>query len=381
MKILIKTLHGLEEVLAKEIEALGGTDLEILTRAVRCEGDQRFVYRANYELRTAIRVLVPFATFKTKHENHFYKKMREIDWEDFFSLNQTFAINAVTQSQYLDHSQYLAQKGKDAICDHFRSFNNGLRPSVDKYNPDFQLSIHISRDNVCTLSTDSSGAPLYKRNYRVAKVEAPISEVLAAGMIQLSGWDGETTLIDPMCGSGTILTEAAMWAKRMPPQYHRNSFSFMSWKDFDQALWEDVRNKADAQMRDLKVPIIGYDKDLKSIQASKDNIIKAALKNDILIQRSFIEELELPEGEGTIIMNPPYDERLPLESISEFYRMVGKRMKTFKGYDAWVISSSVKALKQLAMRPEKQHDLFNGPLLCRYNQYRIFKERPAKVEE
>ena len=381
MQIVAKTFFGLEAILAEEIRAIGGENIIPLKRAVAYEGDQKVLYRSNYELRTALRILQPFHSFKTKHENHLYKKLSELDWPSYFSLNQTFAINAVTASKYLDHSQYLALKTKDAIVDQFRLSHDGQRPSIDLDNPDFRLNVHLGYDNLCTLSWDSSGDSLHKRGYRVQALEAPINEVLAAGMVLLSNWDKKRPLIDPMCGSGTILIEAASYACNLPPQRHRQQFGFMKWKDYDRNLWKDIRREADARAIDTCPPIMGFDKDFKAIKACSMNILAASLEEHIEVNRIAIEKLEEVPSDGVLIFNPPYDERLAMEDIYQFYNDVGHILKhRFVGYDAWIISSNVRALKQLGLKPSSKQTLFNGALECLFNCYELYKGSRKKEE-
>jgi len=374
LQIIAKTFHGLEEVLAQEVKALGGKDIRVLKRAVSYEGDQKLLYRSVYELRTALRILKPFYSFKTKHENHLYKKIKEIDWVNQFNLDQTFVINAVTASKYFQHSQYLALKAKDAIVDSFREVHDRQRPSIDRINPDFRINLHLGFDNVCTLAWDASGDSLHKRGYRLDTVEAPINEVLAAGMILESGWQKDCALIDPMCGSGTILTEAALYAYNMPPQIQRKQFGFMKWKDFDRELWETVKREAEERMVECNVPILGFDKDFRAVKASTKNILAAELEGAIEINRIAIEELEVSEEKAVVITNPPYDERMELEDVMAFYKDLGYVLKDkLAGYTLWIISSNGKALKQLGLKPSARKTLFNGPLECQYNCYELFK--------
>ncbi len=374
MQLTAKTFHGLEQVLAKEIEDLGGTNIEILKRAVTYEGDQKLLYRSCYELRTALRILKPFHQFKTKHENHLYKKIKEIDWVSKFGLEQTFMVDAVTNSKYLTHSHYVALKAKDAMVDSFREIYERQRPSIDRRNPDFRLNLHIGRDNVCTLSWDASGESLHKRGYRVESVEAPINEVLAAGMVILSGWKIDKPLIDPMCGSGTIVIEAAMLANNIPPQRNREQFGFMKWKDFDAELWKQIRQEAKDQIVQNKQAIQGYDKDFQAIKAATKNSIAAGLENHISLDRQAFDQVSSSVNDGILITNPPYDERLEEADIFAFYKDMGHILKhQFEGYDAWMISSNIKAMKKLGLKPSKKKILYNGALECQFNCYELYR--------
>jgi putative N6-adenine-specific DNA methylase len=384
MQILVKTYQGLEQVLAEELRTLGGTKVEVLHRAVRCEGDKRALYRINYESRTALRVLVPIHTFKAKHENHFYKKVQEVNWLDYLNLKTTFAVNAVTKSKYMRHSKYLALKTKDAIVDQMRPHFDGQRPYIDTINPDFRFNVHLGKDNVCSLSLDSSGDSLYKRGYRVASVEAPMSEVLAAGLVMLTGWTGETPFVDPMCGSGTIPIEAALIARRIPPQWKRQRFGFQSWRDFDAKLWSEVKSEAQAKVRPAPAPILGFDQDFDAFQAASKNLNNADLRDTVKVLWKKMSKIDHNLQEGTLVVNPPYDERLEEADIEDFYARMGDEFKQkFIGFDAWVISANRDAMKRVGLKASKKHIIFNGPLECRFQHYELYKgsRREEKEEE
>lgn len=379
MQLIAKTFHGLEEVLAAELKELGATHVKTLTRAVEFEGDQKLLYRANLELRTALRILVPFHSFKTKHENHLYSKIYEIDWLKYLDLDKTFAIGAVTKSKYLNHSQYVALKIKDAIVDQFRS-RTGSRPNIDTRRPDIRIHVHISRDNVCSLALDSSGHSLNQRGYRVSIVDAPINEVLAAGMIRLTGWKKDCDFIDPMCGSGTHLIEAALYAYNIPPQLRRKAFCFQHWQDFNRSLWEEVIEEAIGRIANFPHRILGYDKSFQAVDITKANITAAQLEGKITVERQDFARLERPSERGLIIMNPPYDERMAISNIQEFYKMIGDRFKKeFTGYSAWIISSNKAALGYVRLRASKKMTLYNGALDCRFQGYELYKG--SKVEK
>ncbi len=383
MRLLVKTFQGLESVLAEELKALGATDIQILQRAVSCEGDKRLLYRANYELRTGLRILVPITSFKTKHENHFYKKVQEVNWSKYLDLETTFAINAVTSSKYLTHSLYLVHKMKDAILDQMRDKDEQRRrPSIDKENPTWRFHVYIDKENLCTLYLDSSDETLYKRGYRKAVGIAPISEVMAAGMIALSGWKADCTFIDPMCGSGTLPIEAAMYAYQIPAQYFRKSFGFMRWDDFDAELWQDVKTTADANIKETGPAIHGSDKDVEAFKNALENVEGAKLSDKIEITWKKMEERDVPEAPGIIIFNPPYDERMPETDVVEFYKGLGDAMKQhYTGYDAWIISSNRTGMKSLGLRTSKKVILFNGPLECRFHHYELYRGTRKQPKE
>jgi putative N6-adenine-specific DNA methylase len=325
------------------------------------------------ELRTALRILFPFRTFKTKHEKHFYKKMRETDWSKFIHLRDTFAIDAHTQSKYITHSKYLALKAKDAIVDQFRD-DTGERPNVNVKSPTMRLNVHISHDNTCTLSWDSSGDSLHKRGYRSVTGEAPINEVLAAGMILLSGWEKDCAFIDPMCGSGTILVEAAMIAKNMPPQLNRRGFGFQNWPNFDSEIWQEVLREAKKNIVEFEYPILGYDIDSESVRIAQNNVMNARLRGEVLVETKDFRNLSTDLEKGLLMMNPPYDERLEISDINAFYKRIGDQMKNeFAGWSAWIISSNIPALKSVGLKPSRKIHLFNGSLECKFHKFEMYK--------
>lgn len=374
MQITATTFSGLEAILAKEIADLGGQQTTLHKRAVTFEGDKKVIYRCIYEARTALRIFLPFHTFKTKHENHLYKKIREIDWTEMMDLEDTFAINGTTSSKYITHSKYLALKTKDAIVDQFRTRYDGQRLSVDRDNPDHRLNVHLSYDNVCTLSWDVSGDTLNRRGYRTATGQAPINEVLAAGIILSSNWEKDCDFIDPMCGSGTFLVEAAMIANNIPAQINRKQFGFMRYKDFDAALWKEVKQEAAAKITDFPHQILGYDKDFKAIKAARLNILAANLDRKIEVERGDIFKLNPEADKGILMMNPPYDERLQIADVNAFYKDIGHALKhNFTGFDAWMISGNIKAMKQLGLRPSSKKILFNGALECQLAHYELYR--------
>lgn len=371
--LTVTTLAGLEAVLAKEVALLGGQNIELLKRAVRFEGDKKLMYRAVYELRTALRVFLPFHSFKTKHENHLYKKIREVDWTAQMQLEDTFMVTANTASKYLTHSKYVALKVKDAIVDQFRSHHNGQRPNIDRKTPTHQLNVHINKDNLCTLSWDISGAPLNQRGYRNATVEAPINEVLAAGIILSANWQRDSDFYDTMCGSGTFLIEAALYAHNIPPQIVRSHFAFMNTVDFDKLLWEKVKREAKSNMRPFKHQIIGYDKDLKAVKATRLNILAAELEQMIQVERKDFFKVAAPTTQGFLVINPPYDERLAIEDVRSFYKQIGDTLKNnFKNFDAWILSGNIRAMRQIGLKPSNKKILFNGPLECQLAGYEIY---------
>ncbi|MFK8006044.1 MAG: class I SAM-dependent RNA methyltransferase [Saprospiraceae bacterium] len=371
MKLLSKTVTGLEEVLAKEIEDLGGQNIQLLKRAVSFEGDLKTLYRTNLELRTSIRILKPIYSFTARNENEFYDKIKDIDWSQYMSNNDTLAVDATTFGEYFTHSKYISLKAKDAIVDQFRD-NTGRRPNVNVISPTIRISIHIQIDEVI-VSLDASGDPLFKRGYRVERMGAPMNEVLAAGMILLSGWDKKSDFMDGMCGSGTLPIEAGLIARNMPSQWNRTSFGFQTWKDFDNDLWQEVRAEAKAKIIPFEYNISGRDRDFKAISVARVNIMKAELDDTIEVKRTTFEKLEATSEKGVMILNPPYNERLAIKNINELYKMMGDQFKQqFKGWEVWVISSNMQALKNIGLRPSKKIQLMNGPLNCKYVKFEMY---------
>ena len=377
--MVAKTQFGLEEVLATELRNIGATDVEVHNRAVSFTGDLRIMYKANLWLRTALKVLLPIEKFRAKNETQLYDGIKKIRWDDYLDKEGRFVIRTSLKSDFFNHSQYVSLKSKDAIADQFRD-KYGIRPSVDLTHPDLSIDIHINKDEV-TVSLDSSAESLHRRGYRTDSTLAPINEVTAAGMILLTGWNGEGNYVDPMCGSGTLLIEAAMIAKNMPPNLNRAQFGFERWKNYDPALFAQVREEAVAAIRASKASIFGSDKTFKAIEISRENITRAGLDEDIKVSNKRFEEVKGPEGGGIMIINPPYGERLPIEEIGAFYKMMGDQMKKeFDGYDVWVISSNIPALKMTGLAPSKKIMLYNGALECRFHKFEIYKgSRREKV--
>lgn len=369
---LAKSPAGLEEILAGELEQLGATDIQILKRAVSFEGDQKLLYQANYLCRTALRILLPIKQFTIESEKDFYDKVKAMSWENYMDQDQTLAIDSTISDTYFTHSHFVSQRAKDAIADRFRE-RTGERPSVDLENPDIRINIHMYQDTV-NVSLDSSGASLHKRGYHTANAEAPLSEVLAAGMIMLTGWKGESNFIDWMCGSGTLLIEAAMIAMNIPAGQFREDYAFMKWKDYSPELWRQVKDEAFDNQRDLEISIIGSDISKRSIQAAEINVRNALMHKDIKLRVSDFRDVKPPEGNGILISNPPYGERIAVEDLDELYKEMGNALKrNFEGYKAWLISSDMHAIKLVGLRPMAKKILFNGPLECRYVGFDLYR--------
>lgn len=372
--MLAKTFKGLEEVLAQELVELGANNVQIQRRAVSFTGDKRMLYTANFCLRTASRVLLPIATFKAQKADEIYEQVKTIDWAQYMTSKTTFQIDATVYSDLFRHSQFITYRVKDAIADWWME-HEGVRPNVRLTDPDLYINLHIAGDSI-TLSLDSSGESLHKRGYRVANTQAPINEALAAGMLLLAGWKGQSDFYDPMCGSGTLLIEAALIARNIAPGIYRKGFAFEKWANFDADLFEDVYSD-DSRERDFTHKIYGSDAGFYAVQTATKNVQSANLQHDIEIKQIRIEELRLAEKntEGALVMmNPPYGERLSQDkNVLRLYQDIGSTLKhQFSGATAWIISSNEEALKCVGLRPAKRIRLMNGDLDCLFNQYVLF---------
>lgn len=372
--MIAKTFKGLEEVLAGEIAAIGGNDIQTGRRAVTFTGDKSVLYRANLWLRTASRVLVPIATFRADDADGVYAEVKKIDWEQYMDLATTFSIDATVYSETFKHSRYVTYKVKDAIVDRFNE-QYGKRPSVRVTEPDLYINVHIA-DRTVTISLDSSGESLHKRGWRVAQTDAPINEALAAGMLLLAGWNGQSDLYDPMCGSGTLLVEAALIALNIPPGIFRKHFAFENWKDFNKDLFEAV-SEDDSDEREFTHHIYGSDAGYYAVQAALKNVRAAGLGKYIDVRQIRIEEIKNEQGTpgAMVVINPPYGERLAQDKdVLRLYAEMGKALKfQFTGATAWVISSNEEALKCIGLKPSKKIHLMNGELECLYNCYELFQ--------
>lgn len=372
MKLLAKTLFGLEDVLAQELAHLGALNIQKQNRAVAFTGDISLMYKANLYLRTALRILNPIHHFNAKNEQSLYKGIQQVDWRKYMKVKQTLAVNCAVHSPYFKHSHYVELKTKDAIVDQFRN-RLGKRPSVDLKNAHIRINIHIYQDQ-CTVSLDSSGNSLHKRAYRLEKNPAPLNEVLAAGMILLSGWKADRNFVDPMCGSGTLPIEAAMMAYKVPPGMYRD-FSFMNWPKFDNVLWKKIHQEAQDKIEPyFGSKIIGADLSGISINIAKENLRRSKLVRGVKLQNQHIEDFTPPKEPGTVIINPPYGERMQPKDIEGLYKSIGDQLKKkFEGYDAWILSSNKGALKRIGLRASKKLDLYNGSLACKYYHYEMYR--------
>ncbi len=369
--MVAKTMYGFESILADEVKELGGKDIHSGNRAVSFQGNLELLYRMNYYSRLSLKIIKPIAEFNARDEQDLYDKTMGIDWSRIMSINQTFAIESTVHSSHFKHSHYVALKVKDAIADRFRK-DVGRRPNVDPKNPHIKINVHISNNRV-SLSLDSSGASLHKRGYRKGHGMASLSEVLAAGLIVLSGWDRKIPLIDPMCGSGTIVIEAALMANNIPPGSFFREYLFHNWPDFDSELYRKVISERKGDTTG-NVQIIGSDSSKEQIRVARLNIRNAGLSDLILLKQKEFSKLLPPSPEGIIIMNPPYGERIQHDNLVELYKEIGNQLKKeYKGYKAYVFSAKPEALKFIGLHPSAKNILYNGEYKSLFQEYELYE--------
>lgn len=371
-EIIAKTFQGLEGVLADEITALGGSDVTVGRRMVSFQGDKALLYKANLACRTALRILKPILHFEASNPDEVYNTLYRYDWEQLMTVKTTFSIDSVVFSDEFRHSKFVTYRMKDAIVDFFNE-RYGKRPSVRLTNADIQFNLHIN-NTTCTLSLDSSGESLHKRGYREAQTEAPINEVLAAGLIKLTGWNGECDFIDPMCGSGTFLIEAALIATNTYPGIFRQHFAFERWSDFDAQLLEDIYND-DSNERQFTHKIYGSDISSKAIAIAERNIKSAGVGRYIELSTQPIQKYETaPASSGIIVTNPPYGERIATDDMEALYESIGNRLKhVFKGYTAWILGYRQEHFDKIGLKASAKIPTLNGALECEFRKYEIFE--------
>ena len=374
-ELIAKTFMGLEPVLAKELTQLGAINVKIGRRMVSFTGDKEMMYRANFSLHTAIKILKPIAHFKAQSADDVYEEIKKIDWTEYLDNDRTFAVDSVVFSEEFRHSKFVSYKVKDAIVDQLRE-KTGSRPNISVANPDLRLHIHIADvapgKSECTLCLDSSGESLHRRGYRQESVEAPLNEVLAAGMILMTGWQGETDFIDPMCGSGTLLIEAALIARNMAPGLFRKEYAFEKWPDFDADLFDQIYND-DSKEREFKHHIYGYDVDIKAVNTARLNAKAAGLTADITVEEQDFKNFTQPKEKSILVCNPPYGERISTPDLLGTYRMIGERLKhQFLNNDAWILSYREECFEQIGLKPSIKIPVYNGSLECEFRKYQIF---------
>lgn len=371
MEIIAKTFAGMEDLLADEIRSIGGRNIRKIKRGVSFEGDEAVLYKGLLSLRTVLRLLVPVFSFKAHTEKDLYHKVKKQPWEDYLELDQTFAIDCISNSSVFRHNKFAGLRVKDGICDRFRGKNDNQRPNVDTRRPDVLFNVHISELDV-TILVDVGGFSLHQRGYRNKSHEAPLNEALAAGMILLSDWDKKQDFVDPMCGSGTLLIEAAMIAQNIAPRIHMNDFSIQSWDNFDAQLWNKVKKELKQEVEPSSARIVGSDVSRKCVSMVEFAAQDMGLDN-IEVFESDIADLKNEVEGGVLISNPPYGERLELDDIIEFYKEIGDMLKKeFTGFSAWILSSNFEALKFIGLRPSRKIPLKNGALDCKMQKYELY---------
>ena len=376
-EMIAKTFQGLEHVLAEELRQLGARDIQVGRRMVAYWGDQELLYRSNFQLRTAIRVLKPIKHFRATSADEVYEAVKAIDWSQYLGNDVTFAVDSVVYSTEFRHSKFVSYKVKDAIVDQFRE-RTGNRPNIRVSNPDIQLNMHIAEFD-CTLSLDSSGESLHRRGYRQEAVEAPLNEVLAAGIILMTGWRGETDFIDPMCGSGTLPIEATLIARNMAPGLFRQGYAFEKWPDFDAELFEKIYND-DSQEREFTHKAYGYDNNRQAVAIAERNVKAAGLTGDISIQLQDFADFTQPQEKALIVTNPPYGERIKPEDLVGLYKMIGTQFKKqFVDNEAWVLSYREECFDAIGLKPSLKVPLYNGALECELRKYQMFSGRYNEV--
>ncbi len=379
-RMLAKTFEGLEDVLADELQQLGALNIQKQRRAVAFEGDIKLMYKANYWLRTAINVLKPIASFQVENEKELYDGIYAIKWFEYFDVGKTFSVDVVLVNSNINHSKYASYKVKDAISDQFRYYFNQY-PEVNRQQADIYINVHIA-NNLCEVSLNSSGISLSDRAYRKPGQKAPINEVLAAGLIKLSGWDMNSHFIDPMCGTGTLLVEAALMAYRFPPAFLRSEFSFMKWTNYDRRIWRELLEENQDIQHDFEFKIIGSDLSAKNLKLAEEIIHRIKFHKDIELVNLDITDLTAPEGElkGWVITNPPYGERIETVDLIKLYKKIGDVIKqNFAGYKAWIISSDLEAIESIELSAYSNLPILNGSLECRYIGYEIPKADINKI--
>ena len=373
--MLAKTMYGLEEILANELKQLGAQNVKIQNRAVSFKGDTGFMYKANLNLRTCLRILKPIATFQAHNEKELYNKILEINWEKYLNLDNTFATHATTHSEVFTHSKYSSLLVKDGIADFFRK-KYSKRPDVDPKNADVTINLHINK-HTCTVSLDSSGESLHKRGYKSDTIIAPMNEVLAAGLILLSGWNKIDNFHDPMCGSGTILIEAALIAYNIPVNIFRERFGFEGWKNFDLDLFEKIKDVSLDKEKDYKGKITGGDNFQKAIRITRKNIENALMFDNIKVKNEDFFETQINKN-TFVIFNPPYGERIEL-GTNEFYEKTGDSLKNnYEDCTVWIISSDIENLKMIGLKPSRKIELMNGKLKCSFREFKIYEGSKKK---
>ena len=376
MKLHAKTLAGLEDLVAQDMKQAGATEVSVGRRGVSCLADLKTMYHLCLHSRFVLRVLRHLTEFDAKNPDDLYRQCARFAWEDLIPVDGTFVVDATVHSEVFTHDHFAALRLKDAVVDRFRG-KTGQRPSIDRVRPDVRLHLHIAGNKV-TLSVDATGAPLSHRGYRPPQAKAPLNEVLAAGLLALSGWRPGTPLIDPMCGSGTFSTEAALWASGLPVQAGRRQFAFMKWSDFDASAWREVRDESMHEVKAVDTLIWASDNHPGAIRQTRHSLEEADVDGMVQVSQSDFFNLHPPTDSGVMVMNPPYGERLDPGDVVGMYEGIGDRLKfNWAGFEAWVISSNEEALKRVGLRPHKRIPVFNGGLPCKWVGFQMYKGKKS----
>lgn len=371
LPLAAKTFHGLEPLLAGELKALGAGEIVLRKRAVEFTGDLKILYEANLRLRTALKILRPLANFRVTNDTYLYRHVQKIDWSEWITPDSTLAIDSTVHSRYFNHSKYVALKTKDAIVDQLRS-RHGRRPSVNVEQPDVRIHVHIAHDD-CTIAVDSSGQSLHRRGYRLEATEAPLNEILAAALVLFSGWNGADRFLDPMCGSGTMAIEAGLIGTRTAPGLLRKEFGFMKWPDYDEALWKAVRRTAEGERTRDSSTILARDTDGSAVELARRNVQRAGLGDAVEIEKGAFEDMDTLPPPATLILNPPYGERLKETDLHALYERIGDTLKKkCQGSKAWIITANKEALKHVGLKASQKKQLFNGALACVFAEYDLY---------
>jgi len=379
-RYVAKTLKGMEPLVAEELKSLGAKEVHEKRRAVHFKGDQKILYKANLHSRYAVSILKPLFWFRAHKESVLYRQIAKFDWFSVLDLDQTFAITASVHSSFYRHSKYVALKAKDAIVDMYRE-HYGRRPNVDPINPDIKINIHVNEAEF-DISLDSSGDGLHKRGYRTQGHQAPLNEVLAAGLIKFSGWEPSQVFVDPMCGSGTLPIEACLMSTNTAPGLLRDHFGFMNWKDYNSETYNTLVKEAKELIKKPAAKIIASDKSPTSLSLAMESAEDLGIADYIDFTQSKLQELELNLDGGVVVMNPPYGERLNKLDVISLYKGIGDALKqNFNGFDAWIFSSNAEAFKNVGLRPSKKIPLMNGSLECKLVKYEMYRgSKKAKYQ-
>ncbi len=355
--------RGLEEVLQQELTDIHASDIKKVDGGMLFSGDNEVLYRANISSRIATRILCLVKQGTYENEDDIFNAALAVEWTSWFALEKTIKVSTTAIQCPLKSIDFMTLRIKDAVCDIFRE-KMGKRPDVAVRDPDIKIHLFLEKNNF-SLYIDASGAPLYQRGFRTASVEAPIKENLAAGIIKLSGWTPGEPFLDPMCGSGTFLIEAALIASNQAPGLNRD-FGFMAWKNFDKTLFTTIKTSyLDKVTKKDFLKIYGSDKDLRAIRVSKKNLTLAGFENSVQLVCKQFSEITPPYNEGVLVTNPPYGERIGEELDNAYPEWASSLKKSFAGWRTYFLTNDFRMPKLMRLSPSKKTPLYNGALDCR----------------